>query len=150
VQPHPQARFAIDILENDRNEILLLKRSTDATLGPGLWGFPAGHIEAGETPPQCAARELEEEIGPQRVTLVSQVGPVRDNFYGGVYEIFLFHFRWHVGAIRLNHEHTAYAWVDRDAYRNYSVMDGIDEDLAYFSIWPRAALNPDKLPASFR
>lgn len=29
----------------------------------GHWGFPKGHLEAGETPEQAAARELEEETG---------------------------------------------------------------------------------------
>ncbi|MGH8527381.1 MAG: NUDIX hydrolase, partial [Gammaproteobacteria bacterium] len=42
-------RFAINILENDRNEILLLKRSLHLSLGPGQWGFPAGQIEPDET-----------------------------------------------------------------------------------------------------
>ena len=140
------ARFAISLLENSRNELLLLKRAPGVALGPGLWGFPAGHIEPGETPEQCALRELKEELGLEPPELLSTLGPVRDSLYGGIYEIYLFHYRWRGGEIRLNPEHTEHVWVSREDYRNYPVMDGIDEDIDYFKIWPRSYLNPDKLP----
>ncbi len=143
----PEARFAINVLENEAGEILLVKRRPDARLGPGLWGFPAGHIESGETPEQCAKRELEEEIGSDcRMETVARVGPIRDTFYGGIYEIHLFHHRWLEGNVTLNREHTAWAWVGRDIYRDYPVMDGIDEDLFYLGIWPAEYLNAAKLP----
>ena len=142
-----EARFSIDILENDNNEILLLKRGDHLTLGPGLWGFPAGHIEPGETPDECSLREMREEIGDQiNVRLLRSIGPVRDSFYGGIYEIYLYHYRWLSGNIHLNHEHTEYAWVSKEDYKGYSVMDGLDEDIRYFGIWPTKYLNPEKLP----
>lgn len=143
----PAARFSINVLENDRNEILLLKRSTALRLGPGLWGFPAGHMETNETPEDCARRELREEIGDQfQADLVQVVGPIRDTHYGGIYEIHLFHYRWRGGEIRLNDEHTDYAWVSKDSFGNYAVMDGIDEDILYLQIWPRKYLRVEKLP----
>jgi 8-oxo-dGTP pyrophosphatase MutT (NUDIX family) len=145
--PPTQARFYINILENHQKQIHLHKRSPMAKLGPGLWGFPAGHIQPEETPEQAAHRELTEEIGPgHRLEWPRAIGPVRDSFYGGVYEIHLFYVRWLGGVIRLNGEHTEFAWVGREDYRRYPVMDGIDEDLDYFQIWPRRFLNPDKLP----
>ena len=143
-----KARFSINVLENDRNEILLLKRGHQTKLGPGLWGFPAGHIESDEDPQTCSIRELKEEIGDKfEVKLMAHIGPVRDSFYGGIYQIYLFHYHWHGGEIHLNHEHTEYAWVSKEDFRNYSVMDGIDEDIRYFGIWPRNYLNSEKLPA---
>ena len=143
-----QERFSINILENSQHEILLLKRGLATTLGPGLWGFPAGHIEPGETPATCSIRELQEEIGQQhRIELINTIGPIRDTCYGGIYQIYLYHYRWLSGAIHLNHEHTEYAWVDKLNFKTYQVMDGIDEDLLYLNIWPRSYLNQDKLPA---
>jgi 8-oxo-dGTP diphosphatase len=142
-----KARFSINIIENSDNEILLLKRHPDAELGPGLWGFPAGHIRQGETPGQCALRELREEIGEDiQIKLVKKLGPVRDSFYGGIYEVYLFHHRWNGGTIKLNREHTAYDWVGAEDYKNYQVMDGMDEDLFYLEIWPVKYLDPGKLP----
>jgi 8-oxo-dGTP pyrophosphatase MutT (NUDIX family) len=67
----PKARFSICLLENKQHELLFLKRASNAKLGAKQWGFPAGHIEAGESPLECATRELLEEIGPQHTTGVT-------------------------------------------------------------------------------
>lgn len=130
-------RCAISVLENDAGELLFLRRAPHARLGPGQWGFPAGHIEAHETPAQCAARELDEEIGPDhRLSLRRVLGPVRDRAFGGRYEVWLFHYRWHGGRIRLNPEHTASAWVDARRWRALDVVPGVDEDLEHLGLWP--------------
>lgn len=142
-----KARFSINILENERNEVLLLKRGIETKLGPGLWGFPAGHIEDGESPEDCAERELIEEIGEDHtIEVMNSIGPIRDSFYGGVYQIYLYHYRWLAGQVNLNHEHTDYAWVSKEDFKRYSVMDGIDEDILYLKIWAREYLNENKLP----
>ncbi len=145
--PPIKARFSINILENSHSELLLLKRSYATKFGPGLWGFSSGHIEPGESSEACALRELKEEIGPDfTIESLATLGPVRDSYYGGVYEIYLFHHRWLDGEVKLNHEHSSYAWVSREDFRDYTVMDGIDEDIRYFDIWPLEFLNKDKLP----
>ena len=147
----PQARFSIAVIEDTSNRVLFLKRATDRVLGPNQWGFPAGHIEPGETPAECVARELCEEIGRRNpLREIRRLGPIRDTCYGGIYEIHLFHYYWDEGQITLNVEHTAFAWITLDAYRRLDVMDGIDEDLALLEVWPRAALNQARLPAYLR
>lgn len=133
--PAITARFSINVIQNANDELLLLKRSERAKLGPGLWGFPAGHIRQDESPLECAMRELQEETGTDCMTeLLREYGPVRDKHYGGIYEIYLFHLRWLEGAINLNHEHTAYAWVDPSDLREYDIMAGMEDDLDYLGI----------------
>ncbi|MBR2656238.1 MAG: NUDIX hydrolase [Loktanella sp.] len=47
------------VLHQDRVLLVQRKKAPDA----GLWGFPGGHVEAGETALAAAARELAEETG---------------------------------------------------------------------------------------
>jgi 8-oxo-dGTP pyrophosphatase MutT (NUDIX family) len=143
----PAARFAINLIEDERHRLLLLLRNKTKQMGPGLWGLPAGHIEPGESPEECSRRENREELGEGFIVApIKRHPPVRDTFYGGQYEIHLFHYRYVSGDVRLNEEHTAFAWVAAEEFRNYPVMDGIDEDIFYLGIWPREFLRPEKLP----
>lgn len=41
----------------------MVRRSLEASFMPGVWVFPGGIVEGGETPAECAARELAEEAG---------------------------------------------------------------------------------------
>lgn len=45
-----------------RGKLLIAQRPTQGRLG-GLWEFPGGKQEPGETLPECLARELREELG---------------------------------------------------------------------------------------
>ncbi|MEQ8232239.1 MAG: NUDIX domain-containing protein [Gammaproteobacteria bacterium] len=147
----PTARYALNLLLDDAARLLLLRRAENARLGPGLWGLPAGKIEPGESPEAAAAREMDEEIGPgHAVELVRYLGPIRDTYYGGQYEIHLFQQRWFGGTVVLNREHTAWAWVDREHYRAYATMDGIDEDIALLGFWPQCYLDRARIPPALR
>src|SRR5574341_542122 len=42
--------------------LLIAQRFSEVHL-PDLWEFPGGKIDAGETPEECAIRELKEELG---------------------------------------------------------------------------------------
>lgn len=70
------------------NLILVGQRPEHNTL-PGQWEFPGGKIEAGESPEQALARELEEELGIQ-----AEVGALRlacTHTFGDVNILILFY-----------------------------------------------------------
>lgn len=46
----------------ENGQVLLQQRSAHRSMA-GLWEFPGGKIESGETPEQALARELAEELG---------------------------------------------------------------------------------------
>lgn len=49
---------------NSKGDLFLQKRSKNKDSNPGLWdSSAAGHLECGENYPDCAVRELTEELG---------------------------------------------------------------------------------------
>lgn len=65
-----QVQVATGIIYNDNNEILISKRQAGKHLA-GLWEFPGGKIEAGETVVDALKRELHEEINIEVITAAS-------------------------------------------------------------------------------
>jgi 8-oxo-dGTP pyrophosphatase MutT (NUDIX family) len=62
-QPVPSERKIIPCIAVVSNNRLLLLQRGHASKYPHTWCIPGGKMEAGETPAQCAARELREETG---------------------------------------------------------------------------------------
>lgn len=58
--PHIVVGAAVTV--NRKGEVLIAQRKQDDMLG-GLWEFPGGKQETGETIQECIARELKEELG---------------------------------------------------------------------------------------
>jgi len=50
------------VIINEKNEVLCALRSKEMSM-PGMWEFPGGKIEPGETPQASLIREIEEELG---------------------------------------------------------------------------------------
>lgn len=53
---------AVGVIYNSAGELLISKRSDERRQG-GLWEFPGGKVELGETVQEALARELMEEVG---------------------------------------------------------------------------------------
>ena len=53
---------AVAVIENDSNEVCISLRHQDAHQG-GLWEFPGGKVENGESVEQSLFREIKEELG---------------------------------------------------------------------------------------
>ncbi|MGO4372492.1 (deoxy)nucleoside triphosphate pyrophosphohydrolase [Paenibacillus sp. MCAF20] len=53
---------AAAIIEDEAGRILIARRSKGKSQ-EGMWEFPGGKLEPGETPEECLRRELLEEMG---------------------------------------------------------------------------------------
>jgi 8-oxo-dGTP diphosphatase len=60
----PMLLVAAAALVDADGRVLICQRPQGKPLA-GLWEFPGGKVEAGETPEACLIRELEEELGIQ-------------------------------------------------------------------------------------
>lgn len=62
--PIKHKQIGVAVIVNAQGEVLIDRRPAGGSFG-GLWEFPGGKVEAGETVPECIVREVEEEIGIQ-------------------------------------------------------------------------------------
>lgn len=111
-KPLSPYQAAYGLLTNSQGKFLLVKRSVDDTF-PGMWEFPGGSVEKGESLLEATKREVEEETG---VTVRVGEELVREDGTSGngrhvTRYAFLCHMLEPDQQIVLNPEHDAYQWV---------------------------------------
>lgn len=71
-----QAKVGIGVFVFKNGKFLMIRRQ--GAHGAGTWSVPGGHLEFGESPESCAAREVMEEVGieimnPRFVALTNEI-----------------------------------------------------------------------------
>jgi len=108
--PLPMLLVAAAALVDADGRVLICQRPDGKVLA-GLWEFPGGKVEAGESPEACLIRELQEELG----IAVTEACLAPFVFASHAYETFhllmpLYLVRRWTGTVTA-HEHKALAWV---------------------------------------
>lgn len=123
---HERSAGAVVCLDGESGREFLLLR-----YGAGHWGFPKGHVEAGETDAQAAKREVAEETsilpdqqefipGFREGTLYTfQRGRTRVEK-----EVMFFLVRARSKDVKISHEHTDYAWLSYEKALELLSFDG--------------------------
>ncbi|MPZ29501.1 MAG: NUDIX domain-containing protein [Rhodospirillales bacterium] len=97
--------------------ILLARRSPHRQAYPGLWSFPGGHVEDGESLADALDRELREEVGivpTSRRFLRSIADPNRAGLEPVTYHMYAVT-GWQGEPAILDKEHSELRWFDRAA-----------------------------------
>lgn len=123
-------------------QLLITRRLPEAHLG-GLWEFPGGKLEAGESFEQCLRRELAEELGIE-VQVHEMAEELTHHYPGRPVHLKFFRCRW------LRHEPRALlchglAWIGPEQLAAYPfpaadarLLDKLRAD------WPRLAAFPEE------
>ena len=129
----PKVYVVAGVLRNSKDEILLIQRPKDKPMA-GLWEFPGGKIELGETPEEALVRELREEIAltPVQFKPLSFVSYAYDTFH-----IILLPFlvtEW-TGEFDLLERQQGYMWVLSEDMHKFSKPTASQKVIEYTEGW---------------
>lgn len=129
--------FQVSVLAmivNDRNQVLMAKRSLLVAHNAGKWECISGRISAGELPVEALKREVAEEAGPDfKIKIIEPYYTfhlLRDDGYEVIG--ISFYCKYIGGIIHLNEEHTDYRWASIDQAVNLTPTPGLKKELRYF------------------
>jgi len=112
-------QVAAAVIEKD-SKILIARRKKKDTLG-GLWEFPGGKVEPGETAETCLKREIKEEL-----SIDTEIGGLISS---SVFryclipiELLAYRVKYLSGDIKAN-EHDEIKWVLTDDLNNYDFVN---------------------------
>ncbi len=106
-RPRPTQHVAVGVIENG-DRILVTRRKPEGLLG-GLWEFPGGKIEEGESAGDACAREVREETGLD-VEVVGHVARVSHGYTHFKVELDVFRCRYRGGDVVLDGP-VDYRWI---------------------------------------
>ena len=107
---------AVGVILNDARQILITRRAPGSHQG-GLWEFPGGKVEAGESLEQALSRELQEELG----IVVGRTSPLLqvEHDYGDKAVLLDVCVVWEFSGRARGEEGQAMAWVVLADLANY-------------------------------
>ena len=112
-------KAAMAVVFNDKDEILILKRSLGPHWMPGKWALPGGHIEESETPLDAAVRETKEETNLD-IDQMKELGKRE--------QVMIYYTASYSGDVKIDFEHTDWAWASSDKLTNYDVTPNLKGD----------------------
>ncbi|MFI5250874.1 MAG: NUDIX pyrophosphatase [Bacteroidota bacterium] len=113
--------------ENDRVQYLLMHRTKNVNIYPGIWQIITANIEPNEKATDTAKREITEETGltPTALWVVPKVNSFYNNIDDTINFITFFAAQAPPGSIpKLSSEHDKYEWVSLDETQKRLVWPG--------------------------
>ena len=122
------------LLLNEKEKILILKRSDKVKTYKGMWGGVAGYIEEHEEPYETALKEIKEEVGLETkdVELLKKIDPISfiDYYEDEKYDWKIFPFLFKIKnktKIKIDWEHTEYRWIDPKQIKKFNTVPHLKE-----------------------
>jgi mutator protein MutT len=132
----PRKRIGVAAIWNQAGQILIDRRKVGGTMG-GLWEFPGGKIEPGETVEACIAREIQEELAIE-ITVGAQLISI-EHTYPTFHLTLTVHHCQHISGVPQPIESEEIRWVnvtDLDNYQFPAANIAIINALRDYSLTP--------------
>lgn len=110
-------KVSMGVIFNANKQILIARRPLEKSFG-GLWEFPGGKIEGGESPEEALQRELKEELNVE-VEITEGLPPYHYSDNSLKIEFYPFICHCKRDPFELN-EHTEALYIGREELDNYS------------------------------
>ena len=120
-------KHVVTSILKDRSKILLLQRSDRVGSFKGLWAGVSGFIEDGETDDEAVRREMEEEIGFNKLKLLKHAEPKRFRDGDVVWCVHPYLFGVKDPDIRTDWEHKKFEWVAPEDVAEYQTVPGLQQ-----------------------
>lgn len=121
--------LGVSVALKKNGRFLLVKRSAGDS-SPGLWEFPGGKSESGETYEQTGTREVDEETGLSVKSLKLIVEYIRPRRSGiGNVKMALMLSEDFSGTVKLSEEHSEYKWVRESELATFNEKEKIANDV---------------------
>lgn len=119
----------------NRDRLLILKRSNHVRSMRGLWSAVSGIIEGSEDPLDRARTEIYEEVGMsgEAITLARSAKRMRirsPQYRNHAWDVFPFLFEARKPRVSLNWENSDYRWIKREQLGRYKTVPSLDAVLA--------------------
>ncbi|MBL9132693.1 MAG: NUDIX domain-containing protein, partial [Verrucomicrobiaceae bacterium] len=101
------------VIRNGRGQVLVLRRAAASRHHAGLWEFPGGKADAGESFDAALLREVAEETGVD-IVLEHVAGAGSSELDGKTITYLFMEARLVAGEVRLSDEHEEFRWVGLD------------------------------------
>ena len=117
---YPNYRNSVEIIIAHKRKVLLVKRSEESVVAPGVWNVPAGKVKYEEIPIEALYREAKEETSldvemvkelfVRNLTSETSTG---EKYYRVVFTYLVKPKNNDISTLEIDEEHSEYVWVDR-------------------------------------
>lgn len=129
---------SVVVILNHEGSLLVVRRGANLSSYPGFWCFPGGRAEDGESPKQCAVREVLEEVSldvdENNLTLLNTISNADK-------DIFVFASKVFSGTPKIDWESDAFMWIKPHEISSLRFIP-VSNDLALaINAWIKLAAN---------
>ena len=102
------------VIKDDNGKILITKSNKEKQ---GIWKFPGGKIEVGETDEEALAREIKEELNIE-ISVNNYITEKSFEYPENTINLIAYDAQYEFGKLNLQ-ENEQYKWVDKNELRKY-------------------------------